>query len=1018
LSAGVLCLGCALLAANPPAARADAALDDYNLAVGLYKQKRWDLSAESFQKFVQNYPRHEKIPLARLYLGLTLVNADKFTEAREVLRGYAKDYPQSRNAADALYRVAECSYLLSDLKNAEEEFQAFLEKHPKHELAEWALPYLADTQLRLNKPDRSAETFQKSIEQFPSGRLVEDSKFGLARSYEVQKKTDEAIALYRQIAADHASPRAAQSQFNLAACEFDSGRFAEASKDYELLVSEFPESNLVPLALLNSGYSHFQTGDYQKAIGQFDLAAKTPAQSPTAGYWKGVSLKALREFKEAAAVLKGVFEGEPAGAMAENALYQWADCELRAENFDAARERFLEVAQRWPKGELADDALLERFGREHPGSALRLHQEVLRARVLDAEGRALESSGDAEGAKQKYKAAVAAFAGVVKESKLPRTVSLARFHMGRTQQRMAEHEQVVETLGPLVEEVVKEGESSEFIDALVMQGRSLQALKRYDEAGAVMSQYLTFRPQGELADQALATRAVSHAHAGREDQMESDLRSLAVEHPRSPLVGSTLLELAEGAFAAGNWAGSEKLFDSLVKLGADTNQYVAGLSGLAWSRYQQKKFAEAGAEFARIAADHAEDALAPEAAFMQGECLREAGQGPESVAAFDKAFEKYAPAEPVALAAADKGPRRFAYQAGLSAARVLRSLKQVDEADKAYERVATRFQKSEQMDLVLNEWAILNYEVKNYARSDEIFQRLVNDHPESALADNARLSLAESQLEPGHLDAAAGIFRELVASDKSDDEVREVSLFHLVGIGVEQRKWSDVVRDAEQFAAKYEKSPRRPEVEFYLGEAQLHEKNAEGARKTLEKLRGEIAGAPAEGAPAWHQRVWVLLAESLVQTKQYDELAAVVEDLRKRDPESRWLYQADEILGRGYKNQAKFEEARAAFQRAIDHPAGRRTETAAKSQFLLAETYMLQKDYKRAQEAYLRVYHLYKFPDWQAPALFQAAACDELLNQWASAVRTYEELLREFADHEFAAKAKSRLDIARTKAAG
>jgi TolA-binding protein len=140
--------GLALLLSSAQVLRADAPLDDYNLAVGLYKQKRWDLSADSFRKFVEKYPGHEKVPLARLYLGLTLVNADKFAEARDVLRGYLKDYPQSRNAVDAMYRIAECSYLLDDLKTAEAEFQGFLSKAPKHELAEWAAPYLGDSQLR------------------------------------------------------------------------------------------------------------------------------------------------------------------------------------------------------------------------------------------------------------------------------------------------------------------------------------------------------------------------------------------------------------------------------------------------------------------------------------------------------------------------------------------------------------------------------------------------------------------------------------------------------------------------------------------------------------------------------------------------------------------------------------------------------------------------------------------------------------------------------------------------------
>ncbi|HID23602.1 MAG TPA: tetratricopeptide repeat protein, partial [Planctomycetaceae bacterium] len=134
---------------------ADSASDEYKLAVGLYKQQRWALAAETLRQFVKAHPRHAKVAPARLYLGLTLVNLRDYQAAREVLRGYIADYPNSRELPHALYRVAECSYFLDDLKSAEREFQAFLRKAPRDPLGEYAYPYLADTQLRLGKPDKA-----------------------------------------------------------------------------------------------------------------------------------------------------------------------------------------------------------------------------------------------------------------------------------------------------------------------------------------------------------------------------------------------------------------------------------------------------------------------------------------------------------------------------------------------------------------------------------------------------------------------------------------------------------------------------------------------------------------------------------------------------------------------------------------------------------------------------------------------------------------------------------------------
>jgi TolA-binding protein len=129
------------------------------------------------------------------------------------------------------------------------------------------------------------------------------------------------------------------------------------------------------------------------------------------------------------------------------------------------------------------------------------------------------------------------------------------------------------------------------------------------------------------------------------------------------------------------------------------------------------------------------------------------------------------------------------------------------------------------------------------------------------------------------------------------------------------------------------------------------------------------------------------------------------------------LYQADEVLGRSLKSQAKWTEARAAFERVLKDPHGKLSETAAKSQFLLADTYLQEKNYETALKEYLKVDILYKFPDLQAAALYQAGVCHEELQKWKDAARTYDEMLRRFPKHEHAALARERLDAVRKRLA-
>ena len=268
--------------------------EEYRFAAGLYRQQRWDLAAEAFRKFIKNHPDHERVPYAQLYLGLTLVNADKYADAREVLRAYVRDYPQSRSLPDALYRAGECSYLLDDLKSAERELGRFVKDYPRHELVEWALPYLGDSELRLKEPAAAHDSFKTALERFPKSRLTDDSRFGLARAYEDLHQDRAAGEVYAELAADKNSVRAPQALLNLATIRFRTGQFEEASQAFLRLAEEFPKSSLVGAAHLNAGFAFYQLARYQRAMEEFDRASADKRQTAAAGYWKGLSEKARR----------------------------------------------------------------------------------------------------------------------------------------------------------------------------------------------------------------------------------------------------------------------------------------------------------------------------------------------------------------------------------------------------------------------------------------------------------------------------------------------------------------------------------------------------------------------------------------------------------------------------------------------------------------------------------------------------------------------------------------------------
>ncbi|HVV99665.1 MAG TPA: tetratricopeptide repeat protein [Planctomycetaceae bacterium] len=1014
----VFVLACALVAGSGLSAFANPD-DDYSLAAGFYKRMRWDLAADGFRDFIAKNPKHEKVATARLYLGLSLINLKDYKGARESLRTFVKEAPQNRNVQHAAYRIGECSYLLDDLQAADKDLGTFVVTYPEDPLLERALPYLADVQLRLNQPEQAAKTFRQAIDKFPQGVMADDSRFGLARAYEALKKYPEAIQLYQELASRPEGDRAAEAQLSLGARYYEDGKFQAAADSYAKLIQQHPKNALVSAAQLNEGYARYQLGDFKAALPLFDAAAKDPKQSVDALYWKGLTLKGLNDLPAAVAVFQQEFEAHGDHPLAPNLLYQWADCEQRLGHYAEARKLFLDLVGRWPKSELADDSLhfaalsafdakdaagaaqlVDRFSKEFPRSGLRWHQEILRGRL------ALEN--------KQPQAAIASFERVVKESESETTRAWARYYLGFTHRELHQDAEALADTAPIVALLEKQPDGGGLESVYLLRAAAETTLgkqsKNPDEkqkllASAIESatRYLSHPHRGG-DDQAIALRAVAAAHAGLKEPAKRDLQALQQRSPRSPELDRTEYDVAEVAFANEDfdWAGA--LFGDLASREPDNAYRARGLSGLGWSQYRRQQFPAAAASFGKVVTEYPQAEGAAEAAFMQGRALQDAKQLDEAVKVFVAARDKYTPS-------------RYAYLAGLQAGRLLHELDRIPEADAAYAATAEKFSKADDLDKLLDEWALLNYSHERFERSDEIFRRLVKDFPNSDLADNAALSLAESDLLANKLDAARQQFLALAGSPKSDALVQQAALHQLIGIAVDKQAWKDVRDSSKQLAERFPDGKDRWYAELHWAEADLNLQDPAAARDRLLKVKQQ-KDVPALRSAPWYAQLWVLLAESQFRLKDYNDVEATEAEFSKWNPQSPLLYLVEEIVGRSLKAQAKFAEARAAFQKVIDDPSGRRTETAAKSQFMIAEMYLLEKDFKTAEQEYLKVDILYKFPEWQAPALLQAASCQEQLNRWADAVKTYQSLIEQYPQTEFATKAKERLPNARKKAAG
>ena len=208
-----------------------------------------------------------------------------------------------------------------------------------------------------------------------------------------------------------------------------------------------------------------------------------------------------------------------------------------------------------------------------------------------------------------------------------------------------------------------------------------------------------------------------------------------------------------------------------------------------------------------------------------------------------------------------------------------------------------------------------------------LFDKLIALRPDSELADDAKLYLAESQFFSQQLDEARQSFRTLAADEQADDFVRQRALVLLMDIDWERKDWPAVLATARDLSDRFPQGEQRPFAQYRLGEGLVQTGNMDEAIQVLGPLHESTVDAIRQAE--WFAGVRLLLAEAQVQIKDYPAVEATVARFRQEDPQSKLLYQADEILGRRFKNEARWDESREALRRVVDSTEGRRTETAA-----------------------------------------------------------------------------------------
>ncbi len=119
--------GTAQMAAVPPMA---SPKDEFDAALGYYKQKEYENAEKSFSAFLQKNPKNRMIPEAIYYLGETYYQRNRPREAAEQYLKISTDYSTSARAPEAMLHLGQSLKLLGAKEQACATFSEVTRKYP------------------------------------------------------------------------------------------------------------------------------------------------------------------------------------------------------------------------------------------------------------------------------------------------------------------------------------------------------------------------------------------------------------------------------------------------------------------------------------------------------------------------------------------------------------------------------------------------------------------------------------------------------------------------------------------------------------------------------------------------------------------------------------------------------------------------------------------------------------------------------------------------------------------------
>ncbi len=1015
----------------------DPALRDYLSGNGLLNRGLYELAAEEYRKFLTEHGNHEKAPMARYGLGVSLFRLKRYDDAVQQL-GPLRSVKGFTYGAEVGTIVGQCYMALQRYEPAAEAFESTVTRYGTHDLADDAAAGAAEALYLAGKFEESVARCQIVVSRWPTSPLRERTEFfwGLGQMATGQYAQaadrfesiadgnakgpfapraallaaqcrhqagdlDRAAERYQRVIKQKASEYTAEALHGLALLLQQQGNPKEAGGYLDRLLRDFGDSPLAASAQLQRGRAWFDLGNYDKAYESFSsLKGDDPALADDAAYWMAKCKLRSGDYQDAAKRLKQAINKHGDSELLAEMMYDRSVALVRAEDHEAAVLALTEFRAKYPQHAMAADALhllaAGEHQREHYDDSLKYCRLFLKdypAHTLAPAVAFLMGENDFLSAR--YEPAVETYQRFLSVFPQDPLVEKVKFRLGTSLYRLGRYDEATPLLANLDDKGEKDGV---FRTGVLTVGDIHFQRGEWKQAEEELSKYLAKGLDAPSADDALLKRGLARQRQERYDEALRDYETLLKRFDKSAHRSQAIFESGQCLVALDRLDDAAKAFDQLLSEDKDSRFGPHALNHLAAIAMKRGDFEESAKRFSQVSRASEDEGLKGEALYQKGQAQMAA----EDYRSAEKTFVQY-------LDQYGSGSR-----AAMSAANLAIAQSRQDRCEDALvtiNRVESAFDNQLQPDVL----AAVGYEkawcLKSLGRVDDAskaYRELLTISETGKPNVHAMLELAELEAAQKNYEKAVEVLDQVWQYMQSKEvevpaDVRELASYRLGVSLFELEKFDRAAAVLNDFAQSYPKSELVASASFFCGESWFKAGHFDKATQHLTLVAERF---PQDGAfgPAL-----LRLGECLATLQRWQKSEQVFSTYLDRFAEGEHWYQARFGVGWARENQSRYQEAIKAYVAVVERHQG---PTAARAQFQIGQCLFAEKKYDEAVRELLKVDILYGYPEWSAAALYEAGRCFEKLNQPEKAREQFSAVAEKYQKTQWADLASKRLAAA------